>query len=146
MQDFVQTVLGQLHADDQHHHCHRQTGQILEPGVAVGVVLIGGLFRQLEADQAHDVGGCVGQVVDGIRRDGDAAEYGAGDELACKQQQVAEDAHHTGHAAVGAAHGGVAGVLMVFYKKPDQGFGHVESFLSCGKPNRIFSIHRFIIA
>ena len=137
MQNFVQTVLGQLHADDQHHHRHRQTRQIFKPGVAVGVVLVGGLLRQLEADQAHNVGGRVGQVVDGVRRNGDAAEHGARDEFAREQKQVAADAHHTGHTAVSAAHGGVAGVLMVFHKKPDQGFGHVESFLSLGEPNRI---------
>ena len=73
MDDFRYGGFDQFHTDDKNQRCHRQTGQVFHSGVAVGVVLVGGLFGQLEAQQRHHGAGGVGQVVDSVGGDGHAA-------------------------------------------------------------------------
>lgn len=132
MKDLAHAAFQQFHADDQHHHRHRQPGKILKAGVAVGVFVVGGAGAQLEADEAHHAGGCVGQVVHRVGGDGDAAREGAGQKFAGAEQQVAENAHPARQIAVGGAHGGVGGVAAVLHKQPHERFSQKKHLGCCG--------------
>ena len=118
MQDLFHRGLAQFVTDQNDDHGHRQTGQILPPGVAVGVVGIGRLLRQLEAQQRHDGAHRVGQVVQSVRRDGNGGCQGTGDQLQRGQQQVADDARNAGELA---------------HRRPDTGL-LIPIRITCGKP------------
>ena len=101
MKNFVNGCFGQLRADEQDQGCDGQAGEILDPGVPVGVRCVGGLLRQAEADKGDDGAGGVREVVDGVRRDGNRACQQADQELGEKQQQIAADADQPCHFAAG---------------------------------------------
>ena len=127
MQDLFQAALGQLHADDQNHHCHRQPGQVLIAGVAIGVVVVGRFCCQLKAQQADHAGGRIRQVVQCVRHNGNAAEHRARRKLAQCQQQIAENAHAAGQFSVIGAHGRVVGLLVILHKQADKKLCHKKS-------------------
>ena len=95
VQDLTDGGLGQLIADDEDQARHGKAGQILEPGVAEGVVLVGGLLRQVEAQQGHDGGAGVGEVVHGVGGDGHGTGQSAHRQLQGKEQKIADNAHNT---------------------------------------------------
>ena len=75
MDDLADGRLYQLRADQQDHRRHGQPRQVFDPVVAEGMSGVSGLRREAEADQRHDGAGGVGEVVDGVRRDGDAFQH-----------------------------------------------------------------------
>ena len=119
MEDLVQGGLGQLEAHEDDEHGHRQTGQVLQTAMAEGVLPVRLLAAQLEAQQRHGGGAGVGQVVEGVRRDGDGAGDLSGEEFAQEQQDVQTDAHRAAQDAVGLPDGGGFGVSAV----PDENTG-----------------------
>ena len=124
MQDALDGAFDQLRADQQNERRHRQPREIFHPLVAVGVRVVGGLRRELEAEQRHD-GACrVGEVVDGVCHDRDAPGQRAREELSRAQQGVDHDAGQTGELSVALAHGRRLGVLMIFDKKPQKKLRH----------------------
>ena len=90
--------------------------------MAVGMVGIGRLVRQTEADQGHHRTGGIGQIVQRVGGDGYGAAENADGELHGKQQDIAENAHSAGKTADGrAALRRVGGVL---YKNTQKKIGH----------------------
>lgn len=75
---------------------HHQTGEVLHPSVAEGVLLVGVLSGQPEPHQGDDGGGSIRQVVEGIGHHGNGAGGQAGEELAQKEQGIKRDAHAPG--------------------------------------------------
>ena len=63
----------------------------------IGIGLLG---RQFEAEESDDGRTGVGQVVEGVCRDGDGAGEGAGGKLAGEQGHVQENAHRAAENAV----------------------------------------------
>ena len=58
-----------------HDHCrHGKTRQIFISGMAIGMIFIRRLLRQLKTDECYNSAGCIGQVIHSIRRNG----YGGG--------------------------------------------------------------------
>ena len=101
IQDFQNGGFAQLKADENNHHCHRQTRQIFKPGMTVGMVLVGGPGSQPEAKESDDGAGGVGKIVHGVGGDGKGTAEGAGQKLSGKQHQIAENAHSTCQGADG---------------------------------------------
>ena len=113
MEDLVKGGLGQLHAHQQDQSGHDQAGYVLDAAVAEGMVGVGLLPCQAEAQQRHRRGPGVGQVVEGVRRNGDGAGQPPGEEFADEQQDVQGDAHSAAQGAVGPADGGRGDVVPV---------------------------------
>ena len=67
--DALNRGLDKLKADHQHECRHDQTREILVATVAVRMLGVGRLARQLKAQHAHDIRAGIGQVVHGIRHD-----------------------------------------------------------------------------
>ena len=99
VENLLEGTFGQFEADEQNHHRHRQAGQVLEPGVAVGVVFVRRLFRQLKAQQRHHGAAGIGQVVHGIGGDGHRACQCADGQLAGEQHCIADDSHQASQTA-----------------------------------------------
>ena len=96
------------------------------------MLFVGGPGGQAEAYESHNRTRRVGQVVDGVRRDGYAAGNCASQKLACKQQNIADDTHNSGQSAVFCTHGRVSSVLVVWNKAPQQkGCHSVRLFQVC---------------
>lgn len=86
VQNLGKALLQKLHADDQDHDRDRQPGQILIPGMAVGMLRVRRARAEFEADEADDIGAGIGEVVHAVGGDGNAAgQYTDGD-LAARQQ------------------------------------------------------------
>ena len=103
VKNFRQRFFGQFHAHQQDQHGHRQAGKVLRPAVAEGVTGVRGLGGDAEAQQGHHGGSGVGEVVEGVRRDGDGPGEGARQKLSGEQQHVQADAHNPAEDAVGPA-------------------------------------------
>ena len=88
MEDLVKGGLGQLHAHQQDQARYDQAGYVLDAAVAKGVVGVRLFARQTEAQQRHRRGAGVGQVVEGVRRDGDGTGQLSGEEFADEQQNI----------------------------------------------------------
>ena len=94
--DFLHRAFCQLNADDKDHRRHCQPGQILVPGMTVGMILVRRFFRQTEADQGH-YGACgIGQVIHSVCRDGNRAGQDAHQQLHGKQKYIANDSNNAG--------------------------------------------------
>ena len=88
------------------------------------------LPRQMEAQQRHDRRPGVGEVIEGIRRDGNGAGELPRQELPGEEQQVQRDAHRPAEDAVGLADGGRGRVLPVRDEAAGQKCQHkLPSFL-----------------
>ena len=72
----------------------------------VRVLAVGGLFRELEAEQRDDRRAGVGQIVKCIGSDGDRPADRARKQLERKQQKIERDAQKTAEIAVSAPDGG----------------------------------------
>ena len=90
--------------------------------MAVGVFVIGRLGAETEPKKADHVGACIGKVVHGVRHDGNTAEQCANQELARKEQHVAQDGDNAGKVAVSGSHLMVAGILRIFDKQFNKEF------------------------
>ena len=101
MDNFLHRGLCQLEADDHNDARHRKAGQVLIPGVAVGMVLVGGAFRQLKTDERHKRAAGIGEVVHRVRHHGNGAGEQANEEFRGKEQNVAPHADHAGQPAAG---------------------------------------------
>ena len=113
VQDLIKRGFQQINANDQNQRRNSQAGQVLKSGVTVGMVLVGGHFRQLEAQEGHDGAGSIGEVVHGIGCDGDRAAEGANGQFSCEKQGVAADAHQAGQGADLRPDTGIGVVLIV---------------------------------
>ena len=129
VQNLLHGAFGQLRADEQNHGRHAETGDVLHPGVTVGVVLIGRLPGQMKAQQGHQGGRGVGQVVEGVGGDGHGACQGAHQELAQKQQHVAHDAHDARQPPTGGPDLWVLTVTIIGNKNTQQKPGHTGCLL-----------------
>ena len=116
--------LDELHADDHDDHGYSQAREVFIAPMAVGVAGIGGLARQLEAQQANHVARRVGEVVQGIGNDGDRTGNQADSSLAQAQSDIADDANDARELPVSRAHCGVLCVLVPFDEVSHQPFGH----------------------
>ena len=124
VQDLAERAEGQLRADDENERRDHKTGKIFIPAVAVGVLVVGGLRRQLKAEQRYDGAGRVGEVIHRVGGDGNAAAERTGQQLARKQQQIAHDADQPRQPSVGGANLRRVGILIIADKEPQQKRGH----------------------
>ena len=90
--DLLEGGLAQLEAHEQDDDRDRKPGEVFHTAVAEGVIPVGLLPRQPEADEGHDGGAGIGKVIEGIGGDGDRAGHRTGDELAEEQQNIKADA------------------------------------------------------
>ena len=114
MEDLVKGGLGQLHAHQQDQARYDQAGYVLDAAVAKGGVGVRLFARQTEAQQRHRRGAGVGQVVEGVRRDGDRARKRPRKQLEREEQQIDDNAHRSAKHTVSAPHCGIRRVLIVF--------------------------------
>ena len=126
-EDLPDGGLAQLQPHQEDHQAHQQPRQVLRPAVAEGVSIVGLLSRQLKSHQSHHRRARVGQVVEGIRRDGDGAGHNAGEELARRQQQIEHNPHRPGQDAVLLPHRRVRHIVAVLDEKPHQPIDHAVS-------------------
>ena len=147
VEDLARRLLQQAQADGHDHGAHRQARHVFIAGVPIGMLGVGGLGGQLEAHQAHHVGGGIRQVVDGIGGDGDGPEQGAHRKLARKQQQVAAHTHNTGQTAIPFPDLGVLAVLIIFDESAYQQLCQEnESPFCTGSPLAAFCWQRWHIS
>ena len=92
--------------------------------MTIGVVRVGGLIRNPEADEGDDGAGGVGQVVHGVGGDRDGAGQGAHQQLEREQQKIANDAHKARHGADGGTNLGAACIFRVLDEQTKQQIGH----------------------
>ena len=120
MEDLLEGGLCQFQTDDQNQGRHHQSGQVLIPGVAVGMLPVGGPLGKLEAGQGHNGGTGVGQVVDGVGNNGDGPGQKPGKELTKEEENIAQNPRDPGHFPDGGMDSRVFRILIVFYKQAKQ--------------------------
>ena len=118
----------QLPAHQQDEEGDDHGGDVLNAGVAEGVVAVGRFGGHLEGDQGDDLTTRVGEVVDGVGLNGDGAEEEADREFPRGQQEVQDDAYRGHQGAVGAADGGGGGVAGGFDEELDEEVCHGGAF------------------
>ena len=94
MNDALHRGLHQLKANEQHERRHDQTGEILVATVAVGVLGVCRLARQLKAQHAHDIRAGIGQVVHGVRHNRNRSRNHANGALRGTKRHIGNDTHH----------------------------------------------------
>ena len=97
---------------------------------AEGMLGVGLLSCKLEAEQRHDARARIGEVVEGVRRDGDGAGERAGEQLECEEQHIEADAHDAAEHPVGLPYGRRGDVLAVF----DEFFGQQRDHTGVSLP------------
>ena len=130
VQDLLHRALGKLDAHEENDHGDDQARDVLQPPVAEGMLGVGLLSRKLEAEQRHDARARIGEVDEGVRRDGDGAGERASEQLECEEQQIEADAHDAAEHPVGLPHGRRGDVLAVF----DEFFGQQRDHTGVSLP------------
>lgn len=130
MEDFFHRVFDKLNAHHQDEEGDQQATEVFNPAVAIRMVLIRRFGSHLKPRQSHRRGTHVRQVVESVRRDGDAAGEGPQQEFYGKQQQVAQNAYPAAQGAITGADPDVGGVVRIFDAPPDEKINHsaVQSF------------------
>ena len=116
VKDRAHRVAQQLKAHEKDDERDDEARNVLDTAVAEGMLGVRLLPGEAKAQQRHDGRARVGEVVEGVRRDGDGAGKRAGEELEREEQQVDGDAHRAAKHAVGAPHLRRSDVLIVFYQ------------------------------
>ena len=136
-EDLLHRGFHQLQAHQDDDDGDDQAGDVLGATVAERVIRVGLFAGQLEADQRDDRGTGIGQVVQGVRRDGEGAADHAGKQLAEKQQDVQADADRARQHAVGLPDDGGVNVLPVGNEYAGQKSNHFAFLFSkiraCGR-------------
>ena len=88
------------------------------------MLIVGGLARHLEAEQADDTRGGVREVVDSVRSDREGAGQCADGQLAEKQQKVAQNSDTARNFSVSGAHRVLLNVFVICDKLTDDPVGH----------------------
>ena len=88
--------------------------QILDAPVTVGMFLIRGFLGQGEADERDNGRARVGQVVEGVRDDGDRTGHRPGKILRPGEQKVEKYPIRPAELAICPAHGRVAHIVRIF--------------------------------
>ena len=114
MQDRAHGVAQQFKAHQQNDDRDDEARDILQPPVAERMLGVGLLPGQTKAQQRHDGRARVGQVVKGVRRDGDRARKRPRKQLEREEQQIDDNAHRAAKHTVSAPHCGIRRVLIVF--------------------------------
>ena len=114
MQDRAHGVAQQFKAHQQNDDRDDEARDILQPPVAERMLGVGLLPGQTKAQQRHDGRARVGQVVKGVRRDGDRARKRPRKQLEREEQQIDDNAHRSAKHTVSAPHCGIRRVLIVF--------------------------------
>ena len=95
--------------------------------MAVGVIRVGRTARQPESQQRHHGGRRIRQIVDRVGHNGHRAHQQTHNQLAQKQQAVADDSRDACQNANRRMDGGIPGILIIFHKQTKKKFGHVNS-------------------
>ena len=141
--DLLDGGADQVDADGAYQDGDDEARQVLVAAMAVGVVLVRGPARELEAEQAHHVARGVGEVVDRVGDDGDRAGHEPDGALPHAEQDVADDAGDARHEPVARAHRGVPRVIRVGDKRPYQPARHANLPLpSCSAREKYTHIQR----
>ena len=111
--DLLHGRFAELKADENDDHGDDQSRYVFDPSVSERVVTVGLLSRHAKADERDDGGARVGQVVEGIRHDGDRAAYESREEFNAEKNDVQNDSQYTAQRAVGVSDLGRSGVFMV---------------------------------
>ena len=117
-------VPGQLDAQQKDDDGDPHTGQVLVPGVAVGVICIGGAGCQAEAHQGDHRTPCVGEVVHPVGGDSHASRQSPCHQLPHGEEEVYQDPHHAPQPSVLPPDLGAVGVLPVLDEAADQKVAH----------------------
>ena len=92
--DALNRGLHQLNANQQHERRHDQSREILVATVAVRMLGVGRLARQLKAQHAHDIRAGIGQVVHGIRHDRNRSRNHTDCALRSTKRNIGDNTHH----------------------------------------------------
>ena len=143
MQNFFKGRARQLRADEQNQHGDEQAGKVFHARMAERMLLIRRPLRQAEAQQRHERGSGVREIVQAVRRDGHRAGQRARQQLARRQQHIAHDADDPGQLSVAGAHGGILRVPVVLDKQAQQQLRqiHRSPFRPC---RYLFIIRNFV--
>ena len=95
----LEAYCGQLKTYEKYHHRHRKAGYILYTRMAIGMLPVRRLFRQLEAQQRHDRAGPVRQIVESVCGYGHGRCHVSHYKLARSKQAVAYYSHSAGQLA-----------------------------------------------
>ena len=105
--DLLDRRLNKLIAQQQYQHRHDHAGQIFVSRMAERMLLVRRAARQLEADERNHRRTRGGQVVKRISLKRDRRAQHARDELACKQNQIYENAHDARRVSAALARPGI---------------------------------------
>ena len=94
MDDALNRGLHQLNANQQHKCRHDQTREILVATMAVRMLGVGRLARQLKAQHAHDIRAGIGQVVHGIRHNRNRTRNHTNGTLRSTKCNIGDNTHH----------------------------------------------------
>ena len=128
MNHLVDRAREQLPAHQQDDEGDDHGGDVLNAGVAEGVVAVGGLGGHLEGDEGNDLTTRVGEVVHRVGLNGDGSEEQSHGEFSRGQQEIQDDAHRGHQGAVGATDGGGGDVAGGFDEEFDEEVCHGGAF------------------
>ena len=92
--------------------------------MSVWMFFIRRLCRKPDADEKNYGRRCIGQVVDAVCKNSDAAEKEPDSNFESGKQDISGNTHYCGQPAVAAASRGILYIFIVFYKNPDQKLSH----------------------
>lgn len=115
--DLFHGGFAELEADEDDDHGNDESRDVLDSAVSEGVVLVGLLLRHTEADERDDGGACVGQIVEGIRHDGDRTAEQTCKKFNAEKDEVQNNSQRTAQRAVGVSDLGRSGVFMIGNEK-----------------------------
>lgn len=131
MEGFADAAFQKLQSDDKDENGNHQPGEIFVSAVTVGMLLIGGLGCQLEAQKADDAGGSVGQVVHRVRHNGNRSGQPSCGQLDDEQKDIGKNPGDAEQFSVFCADGWVCCHAAVFYESSDKKICHAV-MTSCG--------------
>ena len=107
----------ELEADEDDEHGNDESRDIFDSAVSEGVVLVGLLLRHTEADERDDGRTRVGQVVEGVRHDGNCTAEKTCKKFNAEKNEIQDNSQRTAERAVGVSDLGRSGVFMIGNEK-----------------------------
>ena len=92
--DTLKRGLHQFKANEKHERRHDKTREVLVATMAVWMLGVGGLARQLKAQHAHDIRAGIGQVVHGICHDRNRTRNHTDGTLRSTKYHIGDNTHH----------------------------------------------------
>ena len=111
--DLLHGRFTELKADEDDEHGDDESRDVFDSAVSEGVVLVGLLLRHTEADERNDGRACIGQVVEGVRHNGDCTAEQTCKKFDAEKNEIQDNSQRAAERAVGVSDLGRSGVFMI---------------------------------